>query len=234
MEKPNAKAGQVGSRARDGVSGLVRAAVLAGLVAMLTLVTPEDRVGAGHGDLGWLWYSTSASNQLVHDHASSPWNAAVSAAVVDWANNTNLSPSVVSLQTTAQIHYYSGNYGNSGWLGKANVYSGSNICADDSGITGNCNKTTNKADSAILNLNSYYWDNWAGLGFPSGTEVYHRQRTSSHEMGHVWGLSHPDQECLSPTTLAVMKPSGCYLPSSAAPQNGVVIHGITHANALYP
>jgi predicted Zn-dependent protease len=196
------------------------------------LIAPSNRAGATHGDLGWIWYSNSSSDQKVHDdtNSSDGFSSAVSAAVSDWYNNTVTFPNVVSPGTSAQMHYYSGNYGDSGWLGGTSVYSGATLCGSVSGVTGNCNKTTVKADYAVFSLNNYYWNPWPG---PTGTETYHKQRTAAHELGHALGLSHRDPNCSDSGVSALMKISGCYLFGSSAPQNGVVSDDINHTDALY-
>lgn len=211
---------------------LVLALVALTIVGSGALISSRN-ANASHGDLGFLWYSNTSSAEKAHDDTTSAdgWGAAVSAAISDWYNNTVMWPNQVSTSTPAQLHYYSGNYGDSGWLGAANVYSGSTLClSPGGGLTGLCNKTTVKADSAIFNLNNYYWSPWGG---PAGTETYHKQRTSAHELGHAWGMSHEDPSCSDSGILALMKISGCYLWGSSAPQNGVVSSDISHADALY-
>lgn len=71
MQTSNSIPGDLRSSGRGWMAASVRALVLAGLVAMVTLGFPEDRAGAGHGDLGWKWFSSNSADQLAYDGSSS-------------------------------------------------------------------------------------------------------------------------------------------------------------------
>ncbi|MFN0145872.1 MAG: matrixin family metalloprotease [Dehalococcoidia bacterium] len=212
-------------RRRLGTGLAAGSAVLAALV-LVAVASMNGRTAEAHtGDLGFKWFSSAAADQRVATYASSAWTTAVTNAVSNWDSATVLSTYNYQ-STTAQIKYYSGNYGNTGWAGAANIYSGSTTCGTpQTEPPGGCNKTTVKANSAILNLNDYYWNPWVGLYSAS----YQRQRTAAHELGHVFGLSHA--ECSSG---ALMAPTGCWYPSTMPPSNGVIPHDATHASSNAP
>lgn len=177
------------------------------------------------GDLGYKWGNNTASASNADDHTppANGWTAAIAAAVADWNNSTALNPNMQPTTNPNEHHYFDGNYGNNGWFGAANVYSGGTLCGSPgTGVTGLCNKTTVTANNAIYNLNNYYFSPWAG----SYSIVYEKQGTAAHELGHAYGLSHPT--C---GDAALMSVSGCWYPSQP-PNNGVVAHDVGHVNAL--
>lgn len=199
---------------------------LVAIVASALLPSNDSRNAKAHtGDLGFKWFSSAASDQRVATFASSTWTLAATNAVTNWDTATAAISAYKYQSSTAQIAYYSGNYGNTGWAGAANIYSGSTTCATpQTPAPGGCNKTTVKANNAILNLNDYYWNPWQG----NYNGDYERQRTASHELGHVFGLSHSD--C---PTGAVMAVSSCWYPNMP-PSNGVTSHDDWHATQNAP
>jgi predicted Zn-dependent protease len=184
-----------------------------------------DQSAAHTGDLGFIWFSNTTSNMGVDDHTNCCyyWDV-ISAAVPDWNNLTILNP-VLQNHSAARIHVYNYNYGSNGWFGAVFVWSGNTLCGSPEGPTNDCNKTTVKADTGYVLLNDYYLVNTWNPNWYSA--AYAKRRTTAHELGHIFGLSHA--AC---SNASLMSPTNCWHPSQP-PNNSITSHDVSHVNLLY-
>ena len=211
---------------------VLAAAVVAALLQLIVVaaLTSDSRQADAHtGDLGFKWFSNTAANTVVDDHTSccNYWTG-ISNTVTNWNFNTTLNVNTGN-HSSAELHYWNGNYGDTGWFGGANVYSGATLCGSaNGGNTGLCNKTTVLANSAIFNLNDYYFNATWWNANATYSMAYQQQRTAGHELGHAFGFSHPP---CSQDDLMVQ--TSCWFPWQ--PNSSTVdFDDIAHAAALYP
>lgn len=194
---------------------LLASVLLLGAVMALWI---QSRAASAHtGDLGWIWVSTSYADHGVDDDTTTLFQTEVAAAISDWDSSTSL-PTHAS--STGDIQILQVTAGLSGYYARAYVYSGIYDC-----VTGGCNKTNAKADWAVIRLNS---QQFGGDWDSAGSQLYQKQSTIVHEFGHVYGLSHA-----SCGDSAVMSSSGCWQPYFQPPNNGLVVHDLTHVDDLY-
>lgn len=161
----------------------------------------------GH-DIGWKWeYSdvvpTDTDQNTNYDTAE--WNG-----YWDYNSNTDLVMSWCTWQCTANIINYEGDYGATGWTGKADPYSHGVECIQNPGY---CNETDHQVDFAYILWNSYY-----GPYDSSGANYIARD-----EMGHVFGLAH-----VPCSTYSIMN-TGCTTGLPTTLQS----HDISDINAKY-
>jgi hypothetical protein len=126
---------------------------------------------------GWHWAHTGKLNILLGDNVSSAWDTYLRQSATQWSADKYIDFQVTSGMTTAStcspvygtVQACSGNYGATGWLGYATVWtSGSYIV------------------QATVKLNDYYFSQtrYNNAGF--------RSQTACQEVGHTIGLSHLD------------------------------------------
>ncbi len=197
------------------------------LVLVVLIALSPDRAEAHNGDLGFKWFSNASGDAGVDDHTTccNCWSA-ISSSVSDINTNTVLNPSTVN-HSSANIHLYNSSYGNTGWFGGAIVYHQVNtVCADYIVPLSNCNKTNIRADEAHIVLNDYYFNPWSG----QGSESSNKQRITTHEILHAYGLNHPNCGDAS----SVMRPSTCFYPTNPPPSYVVTADDQVHAGQLEP
>lgn len=160
-------------------------------------------------DQGWIYNKTSIT---VWDGGIT-YSGAVLSAVSDYNYWTDLAVSDPGCDAYCDIIFAQGDWG-SGWYGFADVINtAGEYCATfpDGWPTGNCNKTTKKADHGYVYFNTYYYPfsnsqaNWV----------------ARQELGHHFGLAH-----VSCTTSSVMNGASC-------PRSALQPHDISDINALY-
>lgn len=193
---------------------LTLGAVLSCLVAASAFV---QRSSAHTGDLGYVWADNTMGSERVEDDtlAANGWGSLVSAGVSSWWNNSTLWVNVQAPLSGNSIFYFDGDYGDSGWYGVANVYSDGTVCGGPTvPAPGGCNKSTVKANRAVLSLNNYYASDYSTYGWL-------KQQVTTHELGHVFGLSHPT--C---SDNAVMDIATCFSATS------VTSHDAWHVSQL--
>jgi hypothetical protein len=154
-------------------------------ILCVTLYAGHERASAHSTDNGFKWFSNAAIYENVLNSTYSPNGWAVSSAASDWDSNTLLFTSTASA-TFYEIEMVEETYGDTGWLGAAYVYSNNYTCLSPSvSPPGGCNKTTEPATTAIIQLNLYY---------DEPADVALRPQVSKHELGHPFGLDHPSDK----------------------------------------
>jgi len=126
---------------------------------------------------GWRWAHTGTLNILLGDNVSPAWDSYLRSAATAWSADKYINFQVTSGMTSAAsctpvygtVQACSGNYGATGWLGYATVWtSGSRIV------------------EGTVKLNDYYF-NQAQFN----TAAF-RSQTACQEIGHTLGLAHLD------------------------------------------
>lgn len=155
------------------------------LVAALVWDGPNKAL-AHTSDLGFSWFNNAYIYENIYD-SSGGGGWAVSSGISDWYSNSLLWVNLDSNATYYEIEYVAANFGATGWLGAAYVYSNNYTCVSPSQAPpGNCNKSSEPATTAILYLNNYY---------STAGDLAKRPEVSAHELGHVFGVSHPPSSC---------------------------------------
>ena len=140
---------------------------------------------ADHSWGSYHWARTSNPFTLrVGDNVSSAWDAHLNVAVGDWSNSDVLNlvkvPGATKPKscrpTSGQIEVCNASYGNTGWLGIAQIW-----------ITGGEHIT-----QAITKVNDYYFSR-----APYNTPAW-RQFVMCQEIGHDFGLDHQDENFTNP------------------------------------
>lgn len=157
-----------------------RSWALAAAIA-LTLVLPGF-VSANHSWGGYHWARTANPFTIkLGDNVSGLWDAMLVTASNDWTQSTVLDTTVVTGRTrpkacratSGQVEVCSASYGNSGWLGLAQIWiSGKHIT------------------QGIVKNNDYYFGN--------STYTYNNTAEMQHvicqEIGHTFGLAHQSED----------------------------------------
>ena len=126
---------------------------------------------------GYHWARTGELSLALGDNVSSTWKPFFTTAATQWsaANNIDFAPTVGSTTATAcgpvygTVQVCSGNYGATGWLGYATVWTGGGF-----------------VNQATVKLNDYYFGQ-----AKYNTDAW-RAMTACQEIGHTLGLAHND------------------------------------------
>jgi hypothetical protein len=151
-------------------------------VASLALLAPFAFAGAASANHSWGGYHWARTSNpftvKLGDNVSGPWDTMLRTASNDWTQSTVLNTTVVSGRTkpkscrptSGRVEVCSANYGNTGWLGVAQIW-----------VTGG----THIRQGTVKN-NDYY--------FGSSTYRYNNTAEMQHvicqEIGHTFGLDH--------------------------------------------
>jgi hypothetical protein len=167
------------------VKRILSAALLVGVVAAFSALPAS----ANHSWNGYHWARTSNPFTIkLGDNVSGLWAGMLSKASSDWSQSTVLDTQVVAggtrgkpcRPTSGRVEVCSANYGNTGWLGVAQIW-----------ITGGTHIT-----QGTVKNNDYY--------FGSSTYQYNNTAEMQHvicqEIGHTFGLDHQDETGISLNT----------------------------------
>jgi hypothetical protein len=154
-------------------------------VLMLCAIGFAVRSFADHSWETYHWARTTDSFTLkVGDNVSSTWDAHLDGAIADWSMSrvldltrvTGGTKPKVCRPTSGQIEVCNASYGNTGWLGIAQIW-----------ITGGEHIT-----QAITKVNDYYFSR-----APYNTPEW-RRFVMCQEIGHDFGLDHQDENFTNP------------------------------------
>ena len=158
---------------------------------MLCAIGFAVRSFADHSWGSYHWARTSNPFTLkVGDNVSSTWDDHLIGAIADWNASTVLQLTKVTggtkpkvcRPTSGQIEVCNASYGNTGWLGIAQIW-----------ITGGEHIT-----QAITKVNDYYFSR-----APYNTPAW-RQFVMCQEIGHDFGLDHQDENFTNPNLKTCM------------------------------
>jgi hypothetical protein len=154
------------------------------VVACLTSVFVST-AAANHSWGGYHWARTSNPFTLkLGDNVASNWDSYLAAASSDWSRSTVLDTTIVPGQaankrckpTSGRVEVCAERYGNSGWLGQAQIW-----------IT-----TGNHISQGTARMNDYYFDS------PSYNTPAWRSLVMCQEVAHTFGLDHQDENFDNP------------------------------------
>lgn len=161
---------------------------LVGLLAV-SAVALASTASANHSWGGYHWARTSNPFTIkLGDNVSGLWDGMLVTASSDWSQSTVLDTMVVAGRakprscrpTSGQVEVCSTNYGNTGWLGLAQIW-----------VTGGTHIT-----QGVVKNNDYY--------FGSSSYQYNNTAEMQHvicqEIGHTFGLDHQDESGASLNT----------------------------------
>src|SRR5712691_148558 len=150
-----------------------------GGLAVVTAVVLAASASANHSWGGYHWARTANPFTLkLGDNVSGLWDGMLAKASSDWSQSTVLDTTIVPggakprscRPTSGQVEVCSANYGNTGWLGLAQIW-----------ITGGVHIT-----QGVVKNNDYY--------FGSSSYQYNNTAEMQHvfcqEIGHTFGLDH--------------------------------------------
>jgi len=159
---------------------------LATLCVVLASTTPAS---ANHSWNGYHWARTANPFTLkLGDNTSGLWTGMLGTASSDWSASTVFDTTIVAgstkprscRPTSGRVEVCSASYGNTGWLGLAQIW-----------ITGGVHIT-----QGIVKNNDYY--------FGTSTYTYNNTAEMQHvicqEVGHTFGLAHQDESGISLNT----------------------------------
>lgn len=178
------------------------------LVLVFALVAFPASVGADHSWGGYHWARTANPFTLkVGDNVSSAWDTYLDGAIADWTASSVLNLTKVAggtrpkncRPTSGRIEACNARYGNTGWLGIAQIW-----------ITGGVHIT-----QAITKVNDTYFDT------PTYNTPAWRRLVMCQEIAHDFGLDHQDENFNNPNLGSCMDytsdPDGP--PSNEHPNN---------------
>jgi hypothetical protein len=205
-------------RSRSTILKAAAFATAAGLLA-----TP---VFAVHSWSSYHWKRTTTQiSPPVGDNVTAAWDSYLTAAVNDWNASTRIQSTKVAGTTTpstcapraGRIEVCNYNYGNTGWLGIAQVW----LSAD-----GHISQATTK-------LNDYYY----GAGSSYNTPAW-RAAVTCQEIGHDYGLAHQDENFNTDATSSCMEytniPAGNEHPDTHDYNQIASIYSHAHAASNLP
>lgn len=149
-------------------------------LAVLALLAAPAAVYAGHAWANYHW--ERASNPITIDHGDNvdpaKWGDRLAEAANDWDQSNVLNTPVVAggtkpkscRPTSGQVEVCSDDYGNTGWLGVAQIW------ADGDHIT-----------QATAKVNDFYHDD------PPYNSYSWKQAVMCQEIGHAYGLTHQNE-----------------------------------------
>ena len=157
------------------------ARVVRGLIAGLVLLAGSGAVLSGdHSWNGYHWARTANPFTLkVGDNVSSAWDAYLDEAIIDWSASAVLDLTKVAggtkprscRPTTGRIEVCNERYGNTGWLGIAQIW-----ITDGTHIT----QAITKLNDTYFNTRTYNTPPW-------------RRLVMCQEIAHDFGLDHQDE-----------------------------------------
>lgn len=159
------------------------------VVVLFALVAFPSGAYASHSWNGYHWARTSNPFTLkLGDNVSGQWDAMLRTASSDWSKSTVMDTTIVAggtsarscRPTTGRVEVCNANYGNTGWLGVAQIW-----------VTGSVH-----ISQGTVKNNDYY--------FGSSTYRYNNSAEMQHvicqEVGHTFGLAHQDESGISLNT----------------------------------
>jgi hypothetical protein len=161
---------------------ILSAAALVAAVAAI-IVLPAS---ANHSWNGYHWARTSNPFTIkLGDNVSGLWDGMLQTASNDWSQSTVLDTTVVAggtrpkpcKPTSGRVEVCSASYGNTGWLGVAQIW-----------ITGGTHIT-----QGVVKNNDYYFGN-SSYQYNNTAEMQH---VICQEIGHTFGLDHQDESGIS-------------------------------------
>lgn len=148
------------------------------MVALLSVFALPGITTATHSWGGYHWARTSNPFTLkLGDNVSGPWDSALGTTSSDWSGSTVLDTTIVAggaksrcRPTAGRVEVCNGPYGNTGWLGVAQIW-----------ITGSVHITQGsvKVNDTYFNTATYNTTPWRNL-------------VMCQEVGHTLGLDHQD------------------------------------------
>lgn len=150
------------------------------LAASFTLLALATAMYANHSWGGYHWARTSNPFTLkLGNNVSSTWSPILSTTSTDWSKSTVLDTTIVAggtrpkscRPTSGRVEVCSASYGNTGWLGVAQIW-----------ITGGTHIT-----QGTTKVNDYYHNS-----APYNTTAW-RNLVMCQEVGHTLGLDHQDE-----------------------------------------
>src|SRR5881628_3820183 len=158
-------------------------------LASLALAGVASTASATHSWNGYHWARTANPFTIkLGDNVSGTWDGLLSTAASDWSKSNVLDTTVVAggtrpkpcRPTSGRVEVCSDSYGNSGWLGLAQVW-----------ITGGTHIT-----QGVVKNNDYYFGN-SSYQYNNTAEMQH---VICQEIGHTFGLDHQDTSGISLNT----------------------------------
>ncbi len=137
-------------------------------------------MSANHSWGGYHWARTTSTFALkLGDNVSAPWDSILQTTSSDWSQSAVLNTSVVAgasnpkncKATLGRVEVCNSRYGNTGWLGIAQVW-----VSNGTHIT----QATTKLNDTYFNTAKYNTTAWRNL-------------VSCQEVGHTFGLDHQDE-----------------------------------------
>lgn len=167
-----------------------RPLLLVAVIAVLLVIAASPSVtSANHSWSGYHWARTSNPFTLkLGDNVSGDWEAMLGIASTDWSKSNVLDTAIVAGQanpkncrpTTGRVEVCNSRYGNTGWLGVAQIW-----------ITGG----THIVQGTVKN-NDYYFGS-SNYAYNNSAEMQH---VICQEIGHTFGLDHQDESGISLNT----------------------------------
>jgi hypothetical protein len=164
---------------------ILAAALLLGAVAAFSALPAS----ANHSWNGYHWARTTPTFTVqLGDNVSGLWDGMLGTASSDWSQSNVLDTTVVAggtrpkpcKPTAGRVEVCSASYGNSGWLGLAQIW-----------ITGGTHIT-----QGVVKNNDYYFGN-STYQYNNTAEMQH---VICQEIGHTFGLDHQDESGISLNT----------------------------------
>src|SRR6266542_7086671 len=163
--------------------------LILGLLAVLALALFPSSAGANHSWGGYHWARTSNPFTIkLGDNVSGQWDSMLVTASSDWSKSNVMDTTIVAggakprncRPTSGRVEVCSASYGNTGWLGVAQIW-----------ITGGTHivQGTVKNNDYYFGSSSYQYNNTAEM-----------QHVICQEIGHTFGLDHQDTSGISLNT----------------------------------
>ena len=163
--------------------------ILSVFVLIAVLAAFPFSAGASHSWGGYHWARTSNPFTIkLGDNVSGAWDAMLVTASSDWSKSNVMDTTIVTggarpkncRPTAGRVEVCSASYGNTGWLGVAQIW-----------ITGGTHIT-----QGTVKNNDYYFGN-SSYAYNNTAEMQH---VICQEIGHTFGLDHQDESGISLNT----------------------------------
>lgn len=171
------------------MTAVLRLRLLVVAIALLALAALPSSASANHSWNGYHWARTSNPFTIkLGDNVSGAWDSMFRTASSDWNQSTVLNTAIVAggtrpktcRPTSGRVEVCNANYGNTGWLGVAQIW-----------ITGSVHIT-----QGTVKNNDYYFGN-SSYAYNNTAEMQH---VICQEIGHTFGLAHQDESGISLNT----------------------------------